>query len=497
MDAVETTSKTTQSMRGFVLLAVGFGCMIGYVRLVSLGFVGYLEQGVIESVDPYYNLRSVVTVVLLVVLALAGWFKWFKLNAMALMGATACAVAAAMLFAVDDSGAVLPAAAVLEGLASAVFMYAWMLVLSSQAVGTIVCACVAGGCLAGFIISVVPLFDDALGLIIAVATAFVSGSMLVLSDRGVDSLEPDGPLGRIEASRFPWISIVMVLSCGFLSTVVYGVAIRLAWLHAWSPNYFAFGLAIVATASATIVVMLKARNWIHVVWVPVTVLFVLALGFSCISVRESMQIALGLVLASVFCGFFLFWMIFAGMFSTVRAPRAALAGVVLVLANGSLATMIGSLLGSVLPRSMQNLGGVAGLAIIALVILFAVTLAVYRQLFGLDAFRRAQLNEVFESSDGLQSIVQEGAAVAESESAEETMLKRVENHAAEYGLTPREIEVAQLTAQGFSCAYIAEKLVVSNSTVRFHQQNIYRKFDVHSRNELIELFLKDMPVEQG
>lgn len=77
------------------------------------------------------------------------------------------------------------------------------------------------------------------------------------------------------------------------------------------------------------------------------------------------------------------------------------------------------------------------------------------------------------------------------------MLKRVENHAAEYGLTPREIEVAQLTAQGFSCAYIAEKLVVSNSTVRFHQQNIYRKFDVHSRNELIELFLKDMPVEQG
>ena len=59
--------------------------------------------------------------------------------------------------------------------------------------------------------------------------------------------------------------------------------------------------------------------------------------------------------------------------------------------------------------------------------------------------------------------------------------------AAEYGLTPREAEVALFTVQGFSCAYIANKLVVSNSTVRFHQQNIYRKFDVHSRNELIEL----------
>ena len=53
-------------------------------------------------------------------------------------------------------------------------------------------------------------------------------------------------------------------------------------------------------------------------------------------------------------------------------------------------------------------------------------------------------------------------------------------------LTPREKEIAFFTVQGFSCAYIAEKLVVSNSTVRFHQQNLYRKFDVHSRNELIE-----------
>ena len=96
MTAGEATSKNAQNMRDFVLLAVGFGCMLGYVRLVSLGFVGYLEQGVVESVDPYFSLRSVVTLIALAVLALAGWFKWFKMNAMVLMGATACAVAAAM-----------------------------------------------------------------------------------------------------------------------------------------------------------------------------------------------------------------------------------------------------------------------------------------------------------------------------------------------------------------------------------------------------------------
>ena len=63
---------------------------------------------------------------------------------------------------------------------------------------------------------------------------------------------------------------------------------------------------------------------------------------------------------------------------------------------------------------------------------------------------------------------------------------RLDLLAEQYGLTPREAEVALLTVQGFSGAYISEKLFVSNSTVRFHQQNIYRKFDVHSRNELIE-----------
>ena len=64
--------------------------------------------------------------------------------------------------------------------------------------------------------------------------------------------------------------------------------------------------------------------------------------------------------------------------------------------------------------------------------------------------------------------------------------QRVDDVSERYGLTARESEVALLTAQGFSCAYISGKLVVSNSTVRYHQQNAYRKLGVHSRNELIE-----------
>lgn len=461
-------------MRKLVALAVGFGCMIGYVRLVSLGFVGYLEQGAVESADSWYLLRACAMLVALAALSIWGLFGRKRLNALFIMAATACAVAAPMLFAIGGASTLGPVIAVLEGAASATLMYAWMLVLSRQPMQSIIGACALGGGIAGLMIAGVPRLDDSMALVIAVVSAFAAGSALLLADRGLESLQPDGVPTKSELTRVPWVAVVMVLACGFLGTTVYGIAVRLAWLHDWSPDYVAFGLAILTVVVATLAIMLLSRNWMHVVWVPITALLAVALGFACVSMRESMQIALGLVLASVFCGHFLHWMVFPAMFSTLRIPRAFMAGMILVLANGSLATMAGNALGAVLPRSMQNLGGVAGIVVLTLVVLFAVTSVSYRRAFG-----------VMGSGD-----VNRG-------SPSDLLATRVETHSSEYGLTPREIEVALLTAQGFSCAYIAEKLVVSNSTVRFHQQNLYRKFDVHSRNEFIEFFLNDEQSDQA
>ncbi|MDO4533123.1 MAG: helix-turn-helix transcriptional regulator, partial [Coriobacteriia bacterium] len=58
---------------------------------------------------------------------------------------------------------------------------------------------------------------------------------------------------------------------------------------------------------------------------------------------------------------------------------------------------------------------------------------------------------------------------------------------AAHGLTTREAEILLLTARGHSSTFIAEQLFISASTVRFHQQNIYRKLNVHSRQELLAL----------
>ncbi len=53
-------------------------------------------------------------------------------------------------------------------------------------------------------------------------------------------------------------------------------------------------------------------------------------------------------------------------------------------------------------------------------------------------------------------------------------------------LTPREIEVAGLILQGNTVSAIARKLFISENTVRGHTKNIYRKMEIHSKQELID-----------
>lgn len=57
----------------------------------------------------------------------------------------------------------------------------------------------------------------------------------------------------------------------------------------------------------------------------------------------------------------------------------------------------------------------------------------------------------------------------------------------DYGLSPREAEVFFLLAKGRNVERIEEKLVISNSTVRTHVYNIYKKIGVGSHQALIDM----------
>lgn len=59
--------------------------------------------------------------------------------------------------------------------------------------------------------------------------------------------------------------------------------------------------------------------------------------------------------------------------------------------------------------------------------------------------------------------------------------------AEEAGFTPREREVFALVARGKTNAAVAEELVVSENTVKFHIKSIYQKLGIHSKAEVAAL----------
>jgi len=57
-------------------------------------------------------------------------------------------------------------------------------------------------------------------------------------------------------------------------------------------------------------------------------------------------------------------------------------------------------------------------------------------------------------------------------------------------LTPRETEVARLRAEGLSTRDIAERLIVSEETVKTHIQHILGKLELRSSMQLAAWFAK-------
>lgn len=82
---------------------------------------------------------------------------------------------------------------------------------------------------------------------------------------------------------------------------------------------------------------------------------------------------------------------------------------------------------------------------------------------------------------------EKGYPEADEAQEEKATITAFESVCTAFCLTPREIEVFALLSKGRNAEFIQNALFISNHTAKTHIYNIYRKLDVHSLQELLDL----------
>lgn len=92
-----------------------------------------------------------------------------------------------------------------------------------------------------------------------------------------------------------------------------------------------------------------------------------------------------------------------------------------------------------------------------------------------------------EAPDGANGIGSSTRSAEESESIGDHIALFHQKLAQQHELSPRETDVFLLLAQGRSRPYISTALYLSDGTVKTHISHIYKKFGVHTREELLTI----------
>lgn len=138
---------------------------------------------------------------------------------------------------------------------------------------------------------------------------------------------------------------------------------------------------------------------------------------------------------------------------------------------GMLAIQFGQLVGSFAAAfAAPMLGGDLELAMFSACAIF-VMLLVAIFVFG---------NQTPETGWGFVKPAEASGALSEPDGTATRLARR-------FRLSPREAEVFFLLAKGRNRAYIAHELSIGDETVKSHVKSLYRKMDVHSQQELIDL----------
>lgn len=91
----------------------------------------------------------------------------------------------------------------------------------------------------------------------------------------------------------------------------------------------------------------------------------------------------------------------------------------------------------------------------------------------------------------MQILFSEKSEETDEPKSEEARALDAQGKLKSYGLTKRELEIAGLIAEGKSNGEIAERLYISETTVKKHVSNIFEKMGIGKREELMRMVINE------
>lgn len=150
----------------------------------------------------------------------------------------------------------------------------------------------------------------------------------------------------------------------------------------------------------------------------------------------------------------------------------------------------GGLLGYVAASTILPLGSVqAGLFFAAIALCIQIAIA-----YGSGSFAgENKFVSLFnlDEDEGKQKGAEEGEEPANLQRSQESALLSI---AKDYGLTTRQAEIFVGMARGRNAKYLMDHFCLAEGTVKTHMAAVYRKLEVHSRQELIDKVEKEIDV---
>ena len=319
-------------------------------------------------------------------------------------------------------------------------------------------------CAGGVLFLTSTLFFPTLGLsVCAVILLACSTALLAFIVPRCDFIE-DKPVEPVRAYfRSVWHidAVVIVISIAF------GFAFILLYWKDHMIMLAAMGVSIAADLALSII--LDRGKWVQftgAVRICAAIVSCALILFIC-PVQPTRDIALCAIIVS----WFMFRTVNGGSLASLARERGF--SVLYSALRGKLPANLGFMLGLVLGIAVIRTGlpdiatMYAPLALVAAFILSALFLLPFDGESSTAGYKTLTLVDLYESPD-------------------QSMEELCEQVSKRFKLSPRESEVLMYLMRGRNAKHASEKLFISESTVKTHISNIYRKIGVHSQQELLD-----------